>query len=145
MTTDDPFDLERFVVAQDPLYGRVIVELGQGRKTSHWMWFIFPQIAGLGRSPTSMKYSISGLQEAKAYLGHEVLGKRLRDCVNLLLRLQEVTAVAVFGGVDSQKLRSSMTLFGQAAPQDGCFQAVLDRFFDGKGDPATLAILEEKK
>ena len=139
MTKDDPYDLERFVAAQDAggTYDRVIAELQRGRKASHWMWFVFPQIAGLGRSATSREFAISGLDEAKAYLQHAVLGPRLLACTDLVLETQGRTAEDIFGGIDAQKLHSSMTLFLRAAPDEPRFAQVLDRYFDGVPDPAT--------
>ena len=140
---DDPFDLRRFVVAQDEAgtYERALRELRAGRKQSHWMWFVLPQVAGLGRSGTAQRYAVSGLAEAQAYLAHPVLGPRLRACADVLARLETADAADVLGPVDAQKLRSSMTLFARAAPQERVFQDVLDRFFDGQGDPLTLARL----
>jgi uncharacterized protein (DUF1810 family) len=137
----DPYDLQRFVDAQDSgeLYARVLDELRGGRKTSHWMWFVFPQVAGLGRSPTAEAFGISGLPEAKAYLAHPVLGPRLRECSDILVDLPPTTAVEVFGTTDAQKLRSSMTLFAQAEPTESAFRQVLDRYFAGEPDPATLS------
>ena len=115
---DDPYDLERFVAAQDAAgtYDRAVAELRRGRKQSHWMWFVFPQIAGLGHSPTSRHFAISSLAEARAYLAHPVLGPRLTECTRILQQATEHDAARVFGGLDAQKLRSSMTLFARAAP-----------------------------
>jgi uncharacterized protein (DUF1810 family) len=131
------FDLERFVEAQDRVWPSVLAELRAGHKTSHWMWFVFPQIAGLGRSPTSVKYAISGLDEARAYLEHPVLGARLRETAELLLGHTGLSAFDILGGIDAQKLHSSMTLFARAS-DDPLFESVLDRYFDGEPDPATL-------
>jgi uncharacterized protein (DUF1810 family) len=136
-----PFDLERFVTAQDGLYGGVVAELRAGRKTGHWMWFVFPQVAGLGQSWMSRQYAIGSLDEARAYLGHPVLGPRLRECAGLMLATTGRSAEAVLGGIDSVKLRSSMTLFHRAAPDDPLFSDVLARFYDGQADPMTDAIL----
>jgi uncharacterized protein (DUF1810 family) len=132
-------DLERFVEAQDAhgTYDRAVEELRRGRKTSHWMWFIFPQIAGLGHSEMSRLYAISSLEEAKAYLEHPVLGPRLRECAGLVARARAESAEAIFGGIDAQKLRSCMTLFLRAAPDEPLFQQVLDRYFGGRADEAT--------
>src|SRR3954453_19609355 len=113
----DPHDLHRFVLAQEGVYDAAVSELRAGRKTSHWMWFVFPQIAGLGRSPTAQRYAIGSLAEAQAYLAHPVLGGRLRECTRVLTKLDETRAEAVFGSVDAMKLRSSMTLFARAAPE----------------------------
>jgi len=139
MTKDDQYDLERFVIAQDAggTFDRVIAELERGRKASHWMWFVFPQIAGLGRSATSREFAISSLDEAAAYLQHAVLGPRLLACTQLVLATHGRTAEEIFGGIDAQKLHSSMTLFLRAAPDEPRFAQVLDRYFDGLPDPAT--------
>ena len=148
---DDPYDLERFVAAQNAggTYDRAVAELRRGRKQSHWMWFVFPQIAGLGHSPTSRHFAISSLAEARAYLAHPVLGPRLTECTRILQQATEHDAARVFGGLDAQKLRSSMTLFARAAPAgfartapaDASFAAVLDAYFGGEPDPATDRIL----
>jgi uncharacterized protein (DUF1810 family) len=137
----DPFDLQRFVDAQAPIYDQVVRELEAGAKRSHWMWFVFPQVAGLGFSPTSVFYAISGLDEAKAYSAHPILGPRLIECASLVLAARNRTARQIFGGVDEMKFRSSMTLFGRAAPQTPAFAQCLDQFFGGDADPATLAKL----
>ena len=137
---DDPFELRRFVQAQDArhTYDRVLEELRRGRKTSHWMWFVFPQIAGLGHSAASRTYAITSLEEARAYLGHDVLGPRLIECVGLVVGATEGrTAEQIFGSVDAQKLHSSMTLFMLAQPDEPVFALVLDRYFDGLPDGAT--------
>jgi uncharacterized protein (DUF1810 family) len=137
--TDD-FDLERFVVAQDhgQIYERALSELRRGRKQSHWMWFVLPQVAGLGSSGMAQKYGIASLAEAAAYVAHPVLGERLRACVAALNELSVSDPVQVVGAVDSLKLRSSMTLFDAAAPDEPGFAAVLEKFFGGKRDQATL-------
>jgi uncharacterized protein (DUF1810 family) len=142
----DAPDLERFVEAQDTAgtYATALAELRHGHKTSHWMWFVFPQIAGLGQSPTAQYYGIRSLAEAQAYLAHPVLGPRLRECASTVAALETADPVGVFGGIDAVKLRSSVTLFGRAAPDDESrrlFTAVLDHFFGGEEDPATLARL----
>jgi len=139
--TADPYDLERFVAAQDPVWDRVRAELARGRKASHWMWFVFPQLAGLGSSPTARAYAVSGLDEAQAYLAHPVLGPRLREAAELAAAVQRRTASEVFGYPDELKLRSSMTLFARAAPQDPVFTAVLDRYFGGDPDQRTIELL----
>jgi uncharacterized protein (DUF1810 family) len=133
------WDLQRFVDAQDAggTHDRAVGELRGGRKTSHWMWFVFPQIAGLGRSATSRRYAISSLEEARAYLEHPVLGPRLRECAGVVAGLEGRTAEEVFGIVDAQKLRSSMTLFMRAAPDEPVFARVIERYFEGRPDPAT--------
>jgi uncharacterized protein (DUF1810 family) len=139
MTTDDPYDLQRFVTAQDAggTYNRAAAELRGGRKTSHWMWFIFPQIAGLGFSPTARTYAITSLDEARAYLAHPVLGPRLTESAAILADLEGRSAGEIFGGLDAQKLRSSMTLFMHAAAGEPVFRQVLDQYFGGVPDPAT--------
>jgi uncharacterized protein (DUF1810 family) len=135
----DPFDLARFVAAQDAdgTYARALAELRAGRKTSHWMWFVFPQIAGLGRSPTAVRYAISGLGEARAYVAHPLLGPRLVEASRALAELTGRSAVDVLGGIDALKLRSSMTLFAAAAPDEPVFGEVLERLFGGERDPET--------
>ena len=135
----DPFDLGRFVDAQDAggTYARALAELRAGRKTSHWMWFVFPQIAGLGRSATARAFALSSLADAEAYLAHPVLGRRLLECARTVAGLPFTDAEAVFGATDAMKLRSSMTLFARAAPKEPVFGQVLDRFFGGRTDPAT--------
>jgi uncharacterized protein (DUF1810 family) len=140
---DDPYRLERFVTAQDAagIYQRALAELRAGRKTSHWMWFVFPQVAGLGLSHMAQRYAISGLAEARAYLGHPVLGPRLRECAEAVAASEEAAADRILGPVDAMKLRSCMTLFAAAAPAEPCFSAVLTRYFDGEPDHATLARL----
>lgn len=134
----DPFDLVRFVRAQDPVIAQACAELADGRKASHWMWFVFPQIAGLGMSAMSQRYAISSVEEARAYLEHPVLGPRLRLCVNLLLELEGRSAYEIFGNPDDRKLHSSLTLFERAAPEDLLFRQALDRYFAGVEDQATL-------
>ncbi len=135
----DPHDLKRFITAQDAggTYQRALAELRAGRKTGHWMWFIFPQVAGLGLSPTSRRFAISSLDEARAYLAHPVLGARLIECARVLTGLESASAEAVFGGIDAMKLRSSMTLFQQADPAESVFGAVLGQYFGGRRDPLT--------
>ena len=135
------FRLERFVRAQDDVYEDVVRELRGARKVSHWMWFVFPQIAGLGRSPMAREFALSGLPEARAYLEHPVLGPRLLDCANLLTALDGVGAVEIFGPVDAQKLQSSMTLFARADPEQRVFQDVLDLYFGGQADEGTTSRL----
>ena len=135
----DPFDLERFVDAQAPVYDEVRRELKAGRKQSHWMWFIFPQIAGLGQSPISTRFAIGSLDEAKAYLAHPVLGARLRECARLTLDVEGRNARDIFGSIDEMKFRSSMTLFARAAPEEDVFRRCIDKYFAGNPDPATLA------
>jgi uncharacterized protein (DUF1810 family) len=136
---DDPYNLGRFVAAQDAdgIYDRAVAELRSGQKTSHWMWFVFPQIAGLGRNPTSRRFAISSLEEANAYLQHPVLGPRLIHCSGIIGTIQGHTAEQIFGGVDARKLHSSMTLFLRAAPGEPVFGRILNRYFDGLPDTAT--------
>jgi uncharacterized protein (DUF1810 family) len=129
------------VDAQAPVYEQVRREMEAGRKQSHWMWFIFPQIAGLGHSPMSVRFAIISLDEAKAYLTHPVLGARLRECTRLTLRVEGKTARDIFGPIDEIKFHSSMTLFARAAPDEGLFQRCIDKYFAGAPDPATIARL----
>jgi uncharacterized protein (DUF1810 family) len=135
--------LERFVSAQDAggTYEQALAELRRGRKTSHWMWFVFPQVAGLGRSSTARFYALSGLAEAQAYVAHPVLGPRLRECATALTALPGSDPVAVLGSVDALKLRSSMTLFARADPAEPLYAAVLDQYFAGAPDESTLQLL----
>jgi uncharacterized protein (DUF1810 family) len=132
-------DLERFVQAQDAdgTFQRALAELRRGRKSSHWMWFVFPQLAGLGRSATARFYALDSLAEARAYLAHPVLGPRLRECAEALLALPGQDPVAVLGPVDAMKLRSSATLFARAAPDEPIFARLLDRYFEGVPDKET--------
>lgn len=135
----DPYQLDRFVVAQDEgSYRAAVGELRAGRKTSHWMWFIFPQVAGLGRSAAAQHFAISSLDEAQAYLRHPVLGPRLRECVQLLAALDGKSADQILGSVDAMKLRSSLTLFMAAAPDEPLFRDVLAKYFGGAADQLTL-------
>jgi uncharacterized protein (DUF1810 family) len=139
----DAFDLDRFVSAQDGgVYERALAELRASRKRSHWMWFVFPQIAGLGRSPTAQHYALGSAAEARAYLDHAVLGPRLRACVEAVVSIPAASAFEVFGSPDDLKLRSCLTLFQAVAPEEPLFGRALDRFFDGAPDPRTLALLE---
>ena len=133
--------LDRFLDAQRGDYAAALAEVRRGRKTSHWMWYIFPQIAGLGQSFTARYYSIRDLEEAGEYYAHPVLGQRLREISGALLGLRGSDPVAVFGGIDSMKLKSSMTLFAVAAPDDPLFQQVLDKYYGGEQDALTLRIL----
>lgn len=128
--------LERFVEAQEHVYPRALAELKAGRKQSHWMWFIFPQIAGLGHSAMAQRYAIRSLDEAKAYLAHPVLGPRLRECCDAVLAVEGKTAHAIFGSPDDLKFRSSLTLFDLASPND-IFHAALNQYFGGKADELT--------
>jgi uncharacterized protein (DUF1810 family) len=137
----DPFDLQRFVDAQTRVYDTVVGELRDGRKRSHWMWFVFPQLRGLGSSPTAVRFAISSIDEARAYLDHELLGFRLRECAGLVRSIDGRSAEEIFGWPDDMKLRSSMTLFARAADDNADFLAVLGKFYGGEEDPATLALL----
>ena len=137
----DPFGLRRFVEAQDGVYDTVLTELRAGRKTGHWIWFVFPQLRGLGRSPTAQHYGITSLDEARAYLGHEVLGPRLRECAQLVARSERASAREMFGSPDDMKVRSSMTLFGRATDDDAVFRAVLAKFYGDEEDPLTVELL----
>jgi uncharacterized protein (DUF1810 family) len=134
-------DLGRFVAAQDRVWPDVVAELAAGAKTSHWMWFVFPQLAGLGRSPTARLYALADAEEARAYLVHPVLGARLREAAGLMLAQRGRPAEAVLGAVDAMKLRSSMTLFARAAPGEPVFREVLEAFWGGAEDPRTVALL----
>ncbi|WP_310766608.1 DUF1810 domain-containing protein [Mycobacterium sp. Z3061] len=131
-------DLQRFVDAQDRVYDNVLDELRAGRKRSHWMWFVFPQIRGLGSSPTAQHYGIASVAEARAYLDHSVLGPRLRECVALVNAVEGRSAEQVFGWPDDLKLRSSVTLFAHATDDNGDFLALLDKYYGGEQDPLTL-------
>jgi uncharacterized protein (DUF1810 family) len=141
---DDPFDLARFVTAQDAggAYDQALRELRAGRKRSHWMWFVFPQLAGLGRSATAQRFAVSGLAEARAYLAHAVLGPRLLEAAGALTRLDATDADHVLGPVDGLKLRSSMTLFARAAPERPVFREVLQQYFAGTPDDLTERLLD---
>ena len=141
----DPFSLDRFIAAQDAgdTYDAALAELRAGCKVSHWMWFVFPQIAGLGRSSTARKYAITSLAEARAYLRDPILGPRLLDATRAVDELSGSTAEEIFGAIDAVKLRSSMTLFARAAPDEPLFQRVLDRYFDGVSDGETDRLLAD--
>ena len=137
----DPFDLERFAAAQGGTYDGALAELRAGRKTGHWMWFVFPQLVGLGRSPMAERYGISGLDEARAYLEHPVLRQRLLECCEALLVHRDRSATSILGSPDDMKLRSSMTLFHRADPSEPAFRRVLDTFYRGVPDPRTDELL----
>lgn len=136
----DPHDLARFVAAQSPVIDAVRAELRQGRKRSHWMWFVFPQLQGLGTSAMTQRYGLASLDEARAYLAHPVLGPRLRECCELVLAVPGQSAHAILGSPDDLKFRSCLTLFGLAAPGEPLFQRGLDRFYEGIPDPRTVAL-----
>jgi uncharacterized protein (DUF1810 family) len=141
--TAPPADLQRFLDAQESggAYERALAELLAGRKTGHWIWFVFPQIAGLGQSEMSRRYAIASLGEARAYAAHPVLGERLRECARALLRHRDRAAEEILGGIDAVKLRSSLTLFAAADPSEGPFARVLDTFYDGEPDSATERLI----
>jgi uncharacterized protein (DUF1810 family) len=134
----DGFDFDRFAQAQDPVMGQVLRELGEGRKASHWMWFVFPQLAGLGHSALARHYAIGSLAEAKAYLAHPVLGRRLVECTGLVNRVEGCSVHGIFGSPDDLKFRSSMTLFASAQPGASVFRDALDKYFGGTPDPLTI-------
>jgi uncharacterized protein (DUF1810 family) len=137
---DDPFTLQRFVDAQASVIDAVRAELKRGRKNSHWMWFVFPQFAGLGFSSMSQRYAITSLAEARAYLAHPTLGDRLRECVELVLEVDDRSAHDIFGSPDDMKFRSCLTLFAQSSREE-VFLRALEKYFDGSPDPATLSLL----
>jgi uncharacterized protein (DUF1810 family) len=134
----DPFDLQRFVDAQDRVYAQVLDELRAGRKHSHWIWFVFPQISGLGSSAMAARYAVSSIDEARAYLRHDVLGPRLRECTRLVNAVQDRSIGEIFGSPDDMKVRSSMTLFAHATGDNGDFVGLLARYYDGQEDSLTL-------
>jgi uncharacterized protein (DUF1810 family) len=138
---DDPFDLARFLEAQEPVYEQVVAELRGGRKRSHWIWFVFPQLAGLGSSAIAQFYAIGTLEEAKAYLAHPVLGPRLRECADLVLAIQGRSVHEIFGSPDDLKFHSSMTLFERADGSESVFGQCLRKYFRGREDARTLALL----
>jgi uncharacterized protein (DUF1810 family) len=140
----DVFNLQRFIDAQNGVYTSVLEELRAGEKRSHWMWFVFPQIRGLGGTPTSRAYAISSRDEAKAYSEHPILGARLRECTQLLMAVKDRTAEQIFTYPDNLKFRSCLTLFEESATEPGIFRAALLRYFGGKPDPLTLDILNKK-
>lgn len=138
MSRQDPFDLQRFVEAQDPVFDQVLGELRAGSKCSHWMWFVFPQVQGLGHSAMARRYAVSGVAEAQAYLRHDVLGPRLRESVEALLAHPDKSALQMLGHPDDLKLRSSLTLFAAIEPAGSVFHQALEQFFDGRPDDKTL-------
>jgi uncharacterized protein (DUF1810 family) len=140
----DPYNLHRFMAAQAQTYDGAIGELRRGRKTGHWIWYIFPQLAGLGRSGNSQFYGITSLAEARAYLDHPVLGPRLRACVEAVNRHEGRTAREIFGEIDALKFRSSMTLFAEAAPSESLFSNALNKYYDRVRDPLTLGELDNE-
>ena len=138
----DPYDLRRFVEAQNPVYAKVCSELREGRKRSHWMWFVFPQIVGLGSSPLARKFAISSLAESAAYLVHPILGPRLAECTKLVNLVEGRSVAEIFGHPDDLKFRSSMTLFARTTQDNQVFVAALQKYFQGEPDPATLLRLQ---
>ena len=136
-----PFDLHRFVEAQDRIYPEVVAELAAGTKTSHWMWFVFPQLQGLGRSTMAIRYAIVSREEAQAYWQHPTLGVRLKECVELVLAVKGRNAFQIFGTPDDLKFRSSMTLFSHTVPDQPLFKRALAKYFDGRDDPRTMELL----
>jgi uncharacterized protein (DUF1810 family) len=141
----DPFNLQRFVQAQDPVFERVQRELDEGRKRSHWMWFVFPQFAGLGGSEMSRRFAIGSAGEARAYLAHELLGARLRTCTQFVLKVQQRSIAEIFGHPDDLKFHSSMTLFAQFTDEDSLYSQALERYFHGILDEWTLQLLDSKQ
>ncbi len=144
MNPDDPYDLNRFLSAQEGVYERALSELKDGRKRTHWMWFIFPQIDGLGYSPTARRYSIKSMEEARQYMDHPVLGKRLLECTGTVLALRGGSVSEIFGYPDDLKFKSSMTLFEKIAGSGSVFSSALDRYCHGERDGATLRLLEKQ-
>lgn len=140
---EDNYDLERFVAAQEGVFDTVLAELRAGSKQSHWMWFIFPQISGLGSSPMARRYAICSIEEAEAYLNHPLLGQRLMECCRILLSLDQANAEEIFGFPDEMKLRSCLTLFEQVSAKPNVFADLLAKYFDGNPDPKTLERLEQ--
>ena len=137
----DPYHLDRFLKAQADTYDRALAEIRGGRKRSHWMWYVFPQLAGLGNSPTSVQYAISSRDEAAAFLAHPILGPRLFECAEAVLHIDGRSALDIFGSPDDLKLRSSATLFAAVSPDRSVFHRVIDKYFDGRPDPRTIALM----
>ena len=138
----DPYDLQRFVLAQNPVYRQICAELTAGAKTSHWMWFVFPQLKALGRSAIAQHFGIASKAEAEAYWLHPVLGPRLKECSQFVMAVKGKSAQEIFHSPDDLKIRSSMTLFAQVAPQEAIFDRALVKYFGGKGDVKTLDLLK---
>lgn len=143
MNSDDLFDLKRFLIAQEGVYERALAELKAGEKRTHWMWYIFPQIDGLGYSPTAKRYSVKSMEEARQYLAHPVLGERLLECTKAVIALKYGSASEIFGYPDDLKFKSSMTLFEKIAGAGSVFSAALDKYCHGKRDETTLRLLEK--
>jgi uncharacterized protein (DUF1810 family) len=140
--TDNPYDLNRFLGAQQVNYADALSELGAGRKRTHWMWYVFPQVAGLGNSPMSVRYAIRNEDEARAYLDHPVLGRRLIECAEAVLALDSRSAHDIFGSPDDLKLRSCATLFAHVSPPGSVFERLLDKYYSSEHDPRTLSLLK---
>jgi uncharacterized protein (DUF1810 family) len=143
VNTDDPYDLNRFLIAQEGIYDRALAELKAGQKRTHWMWYIFPQIDGLGYSPTAKHYAVKSLEEARQYLDHPVLGKRLLECTEAVLGIRGGSVSEIFGYPDDLKFKSSMTLFEKVAGPGSVFSSALERYCHGGRDPATLRLLDK--
>ena len=143
--TDDPYDLDRFVQAQEGDYERALSEIASGRKRSHWMWYVFPQYEGLGFSSTSRRYAIKSVEEAEAYLKHPVLGRRLAECAATALRVEGRSASEIFGSPDDMKLKSSATLFAYVSPPGSVFSQLLEKFFHGQPDQKTLDLIRQAR
>ena len=143
--SSDPFNLARFLKAQGPVYEQALAELRAGRKRSHWMWYVFPQIAGLGHSPTSVHYAIGSIEEAVAYLAHPILGPRLIACAEAVLQIEGRSAVEIFGSPDDLKLRSSATLFAAVSPEGSAFQRIIEQYFDGESDARTIELIGRER
>jgi uncharacterized protein (DUF1810 family) len=141
----DPYDLTRFVQAQEADYDQALTEIRAGTKRSHWMWYVFPQFVGLGSSPTSVHYAIKSREEAEAYLAHPILGPRLVDCADAALQIEGRSALQIFGSPDDMKLRSSATLFASVSPEDSVFRRLLDKYFGGKQDARTLELVSRAR
>jgi len=141
----DPHDLHRFVEAQEHTFAQAVSELEDGRKASHWMWFVFPQLRGLGHSPMATRFGIESLDEARAYLAHSLLGPRLKECVRLALRIDGRSITEIFGSPDDMKFRSCMTLFDRAAPDEAMFAQALQKYFGGTPDARTLELLRQQQ
>ncbi|MCG3202629.1 MAG: hypothetical protein NFCOHLIN_02514 [Gammaproteobacteria bacterium] len=144
-TPPDPYNLQRFVAAQEASYAQALAELREGRKRTHWIWYVLPQIEGLGTSAISRRYAIGSLAEARAYLAHPILGPRLRECVAAVNAHGGISAVQIFGSVDAAKFRSCCTLFAEVAGENSQFAEALNKYFAGRPDPATLAILAARR
>jgi uncharacterized protein (DUF1810 family) len=142
MSTDAHDPLERFVLAQEHEYPRALAELQAGRKTTHWIWYVLPQLRGLGHSPLAQQYGLAGRAEAETFAAHPLLGPRLVTCVQAMLGHPQRSAVQILGAVDAMKFRSCLTLFAEVVPTEPCFRRALDRFYDGTPDPATLQLLD---